>query len=1020
MQIVDYVIKHKSFMWLLVAFTTIAGIFSYLELGRLEYPNYKIKVATITTLYPGATAKQVETEVTEKVEEEVQKMAQVDYITSLSQNGMSLVYVYIKSKYTGEEIPQIWDELRRKANDVKSSLPPGVSDIIVGDDFGDVFGIYFALSGKGYTIDDIKNYADTLKKELLRVPQVAKIDYWGVPTKAIYVEFNRTKLSNLNISQKALFGTLASSNTITSAGAIKIDDEYVRIRVTGEIDSVESIKNLYVSDSNGNLFKIGDIAEVKRGHAEPDTQIMYYNGERAIGFGISAVENGNVVKMGNDVKDKLEALKYSMPVGMQLNYINFQAKDVQESIDNFNINFVESVLIVIGVLLIFMGWRSGVVIGLILILIILGTFVIMYLWGIELQLISLGALIIALGMLVDNAIVVVDGYLVKTSRGKDPESALKEIADENQWALLGATLVAICAFMAIGLNEGDMGEFCKSLFYVIAISLLLSWVMALTFTPLFCLAMIPPEKPSDGSGDVYDGKFYKLFEKSLKYCLDNRFVVSFLLILALVVAVVKFEDVPTSFMPNSTRKQFIVDYWRSQGSHIDETKKDVLEISDYIRKIPGVTNACSCIGAGTLRFMLTYNGAGPSGGYGQIIVDVDDYLKIDGIIKNVADHIRNNYPSSDSQVMKFGIGSANPFKIEVRFRGPDSKVLRELAEKAKTILRNTENALYVRDDWRYPVKSVQLKFSEIKGRRVGVTRSDFAQAVNWNLSGEVAGVLRENNEQIPIISRPVESERKSITELNNVLVWSSSTGKSYPISQVSDGVETVFEDYQIYKRDRMPTITVQCTPAQGTADEFRNMVYDQFEAIELPEFYSMNWGGEFEASGEATEKLKVMFPISVVIMFLIIAALFTTLKDVWAAFAVLPFSFIGVTVGLLLVDKSFGFMAILGFLGLAGMLLKNAIVLIDQANLEIANGKSRYQAIIMSAVSRMRPVAMGAGTTILGVAPLITDAFFDSMAATIVFGLLGGTILTLYVVPLAYAILFNAKDESEKPAEQKA
>jgi multidrug efflux pump subunit AcrB len=1014
MLIIDYVIKHKSFMWLLVAVTAIAGIFSYFELGRLEYPNFKIKTATITTLYPGATAKQVETEVTEKVEEEVQKMAQVDYIKSLSQNGMSLVYVYIKAKYTGEEIPQIWDELRRKANDVRPSLPSGVTNMVVGDDFGDVYGIYFALSGKGYTIDELKSYADSLKKELLRVPQVAKIAYWGVPTKAIYVEFNRTKLSNLNISQKALFGTLSSSNTITSAGAVKIDDEYSRIRVTGAIDNVESIKNLYVSDNRGNLFKIGDIAEVKRGHVEPESQIMYYNGEPAIGFGISAVENGNVVKMGNDVKAKLAALNDSMPVGMQINYINFQANDVQESINSFNVNFVESVLIVIGVLLIFMGWRSGVVIGLILILIILGTFIVMYFFGIELQLISLGALIIALGMLVDNAIVVVDGYLVKTSRGRDPETALKEIADENQWALLGATLVAIGAFMAIGLNEGNIGEFCKSLFYVIAISLLLSWVMALTFTPLFCLAMIPPQKPTEGSGDVYDGKFYKAFEKSLKFCLDNRYTVVFLFILALVVSCVKFGDVPSSFMPNSTRKQFVVDYWRSQGSHIDETKKDVLEISKFIRTIPGVTNACSCIGAGTLRFMLTYNGAGPSGGYGQIIVDVEDYKLMDDITAKVYEYIKNNYPSSDSQVMKFGIGASNPFKIEVRFRGPDSKVLRELAEKAKTIFRKTENALYVRDDWRYPVKSVQLKFSEVKGRRIGVTRSDFASAVNWNFSGETAGVLRENNELIPIISRPIEAERKSITELNNVLVWSSSTGKSYPVSQVSDGIETVFEDYQIYKRDRMPTITVQCTPAKGTAAEFRNAVLEELEALEIPEFYSMDWGGEFESSGEATAKLKTMFPISVVIMFIIIAALFTTLKDVWAAFAVLPFSIIGVTFGLLAVDKSFGFMAILGFLGLAGMLLKNAIVLIDQANLEMANGASRYKAIIMSAVSRMRPVAMGAGTTILGVAPLISDAFFDAMAATIVFGLLGGTILTLYVVPLAYAILFNAREDSVK------
>ena len=1011
MQIVDYVIKHKSFVWLLLAVTAVAGFFCFFELGRLEYPEFKIKTATVTAVYPGATAKEVETEVAEKIEEELQKLPQVDYLKSVSQNGLAIVYVNIKPSYTGKDIPQVWDELRRKINDVKPSLPSGVSQLVVGDDYGDVYGIYMAITGKGYTIDEVKDYADTLKKELLRVPQVAKIAFWGVPTKAIYVEFNRTKLLNLGISQEAMFATLSSSNTIAESGAVRIDDEYCRIRVSGAIHGIESIKNLFVKDNNGNLVRLGDVAEVKQGHKEPGTQIMYYNGEPAIGLGISAVEKANVVKMGRDVKARMEALASSMPVGMRVDYVNFQANDVQASIDNFVVNLVESVLIVIGILLIFMGWRSGLVIGLVLLLIIFGTFIGMYWFGIELQLISLGALIIALGMLVDNAIVVVDGYLVKTSRGRDAETALKEVVDENLWALLGATFVAIFAFMSVGLNEGNMGEFCRSLFDVIAISLLLSWVMAITFTPLLCLALIPPEKPAEGSGDIYDGKFYKLFEKSLKFCIDNRFVIVVLLSLGLVVACVKFGDVPTKFMPDSTRNQFVVDYWRNPSSDIRETEKDVLEISKFIRGIPGVTNTAVCIGAGTLRFMLTYNSNSPSNGYGQIIVDVDDYLKIDDISKTIREHITNNYPSSDSMICKYSVGSSNPFSIEVRFRGPDAKIVRELGEKAKAIFRKTDNALYVRDDWRYPVKSIKADFSEVKGRRVGVTRSDFAKALNWNFSGETCGVLRSNNELIPIISRPVAEERMSINQLKNVQVWSSATGKSYPVAQVCDKIETVFEDYQIFKRDRMPSITVQCVPAKGTANAFKTMIDEEMNAIELPEYYSMEWGGEFESSGEATAKLKVMFPLSLVLIFIIVAALFTTLKDVWTAFAVLPFSIIGIAFGLLAFGKNFDFMSILGFLGLAGMLLKNAIVLVDQTNLEIANGASRYKAVIMSAVSRLRPVAMGAGTTILGVAPLMVDPFFDAMATTIVFGLLGGTLLTLYIVPVAYAILFRIKAE---------
>ena len=840
MKIIDYVLTHKSFFWLLMVAVVISGAFSYFHLGRLEYPTFKIKKATVVTLYPGATAREVETEVTDKIEEEIQKMSQIDNITSISRSGFSLIYVEILGKYSTGEIPQIWDELRRKVNDIKPYLPSGVSGVKVGDDFGDVYGIFLSLSGHGYTIDELKDYADLLKKELLRVPDVAKIALWGVPEKTVYVEFNRAKLSNLKISQEKLFQTLSSSNLIEDAGAVKIGDEYTRFRVTGEINGVETIRNLYVSDSEGRLFRIGDIAEVKRGHVEPEEQLMRFNGQPAVGIGISTVDGGNVVRMGEAIKERLAQLENSRSAGMEINFVNYQSENVQESLNNFIVNLIESVLIVIGILLLTMGWRSGLVIGITLLLIIFGTFIGMDLAKIDMQLVSLGALIIALGMLVDNAIVIVDGYLVKTSRGMEKSQALKEIVTETQWPLLGATIVAIFAFLAVGFNEGNIGEFCRSLFDVIAISLILSWIMALTFTPLLCLLLIKVRPAAIESGDVYDGRIYSAYRKLLQFCLRHRTAVLLLILLGLGLTCWGYGKLPKVFFPDSTRKQFYVDYWRNQASHIDETEKDVEAIADYIRTLPGVKSTTTFVGEGALRFILSYDYNSPSPDYGQIVVDVDDFRKIDGLSQEINKYLRNNYPSADAMFMRFSDGISIPFKVEARFRGPDAEVLRQLAAQTKEIMRENGNTQYIRDDWRDPVKTIQLNYSEIKARRTGISRKDLAQALQWNFNGVTCGILRENNTLIPIISRPVAKERKNIGELDSVRIWSSAAGKSYSLAQACDGVKTVWEAPQIRHRDRVPTITVQCSPVSGTAAELQKKLQKRIEAIELPPLYSLD------------------------------------------------------------------------------------------------------------------------------------------------------------------------------------
>ena len=511
------------------------------------------------------------------------------------------------------------------------------------------------------------------------------------------------------------------------------------------------------------------------------------------------------------------------------------------------------------------------------------------------------------------------------------------------------------------------------------------------------------------SGDVYDGRIYSAYRKLLQFCLRRRTAVLLLILLGLGLAGWGYGKLPKVFFPDSTRKQFYVDYWRNQASHIDETEKDVEAIADYIRTLPGVKSTTTFVGEGALRFILSYDYNSPSPDYGQIVVDVDDFRKIDELSQEINKYLRNNYPSADAMFMRFSDGISIPFKVEARFRGPDAEVLRQLAAQAKEIMRENGNTQYIRDDWRDPVKTIQLNYSEIKARRTGISRKDLAQALQWNFNGVTCGILRENNTLIPIISRPVEKERKNISELDNVRVWSNAAGKSYSLAQACDGVETVWEAPQIRHRDRVPTVTVQCSPVSGTAAKLQKKLQKRIEAIELPPLYSLEWGGELEQSRIAEAKLKTLFPVSLILMFLIVAMLFRTLRETITAFAVLPFALIGVVGGLFLLNLPFGFMAILGFLGLSGMLLKNAIVLLDQINLELQKGTPHYSALLNASVSRLRPVTMAAGTTVLGVAPLLFDTFFASMAATIMFGLLGATILTLFVLPVTYSLLFRVR-----------
>lgn len=1007
-----FALEKRTLMTVAVIMIVGIGAMAFNNLGRLEDPTYTIKTALIITPYSGASPLEVEHEITETIEEAIKEMGQVKEIYSTSKAGISYVYVDMKDTFRAGDLPQIWDELRRKIYDVQSRLPPGAGPSIVNDDFGDVYGVFFALHGTGHSYAALKDYAEYLKKELLLCKNVAKIDFWGLQQEAVYIEFKRAKISELGLSMDHIMATLQTQNIVEKSGHVDVDREYMRINPTGEFTSEQEIADLLVSSRSGSRVRLGDIAEIYRDYTDPPRNLLRFNGKPAIGLGISTIANGNVITMGKAVQEKLKTLKAKQPRGMTLDIIYYQSKVVTASVNVFLTNLGEAVGIVIFLLMLFMGWKCGLLIGIMLLLTILATFIGMYIMGIDLQKISLGALILALGMLVDNAIVVADGILVRLGMGEKKESAAVKVIQENGLPLLGATLVAVLAFTAIGFSPGNVGEFCRSLFDVMALSLFLSWIIAMTLTPLFCVWFLSvPEKAHKTTSSK--NLFFRLYRSLLYTSIRFRFLTLFSIILILFISMTWFEKIPKSFFSPSTQNYFFVNYWKPQGTHIDHTSRDMRQIEKTILKMQGVKNVTSFVGEGAMRFILSYDYEIPNSSYGQILVEVDDYHKIDSLIPLVEQHLSQNFPDSEPFCIKVINGPPVTYLVEAEFRGPDISTLQNMADQAKEIMYNTPGTRDIRTDWRQQVRVIRPVFSEDQARRAGVSRSDLSNALQWNFNGITTGIYREKDELIPIITRPVKSERSSVNNLKNIQIWCSARQTFVPINQVVTDIRTVWEWPVIQHQDQQRSITVQCNPVKGNAENLRLAMKEPMEDIALPPGYTMTWEGEFSQSAEGRAPLKKIFPLCVLGMFLTVVALFNSIRRPLIIFLAVPLSMIGITAGLLIFNLPFGFMSILGFLGLSGMLIKNAIVLIEQIEIYMRSGMAPFKAILDASVSRLRPVTMASGTTILGMGPLVYDPLFASMAVTIMGGLFIATFLTLIVVPVFYSIAYGIKAEKK-------
>jgi multidrug efflux pump subunit AcrB len=1008
MNFAELSLRNRVTTLVLTAVLFLGGIQSFQQLSRLEDPEFTIKEALVFTPYSGASPTEVEEEVTEKIERAVQQLGQIKEVESRSERGLSTVTVRIQDQFGRAALPQVWDELRRKVNDVQSQLPPKAGPSVVNDDFGDVFGVFIALYGPGYSYAELKDVAQTLRREYLLVQDVAKVEFWGDKQESIYIELDRDRAAQLGVTMGSLQRSILDKNLVVDAGSVQVGDRFLAIDPTGTFTTAEAIGEMLIRGESDAQFYLRDIATIRRGYVEPPVRVLRYDGQAAIGIGISTASGGNVVTMGEALEARTIEILNQLPLGIEFGIVSLQSDAVTTAISGFINSLLQAVAIVVAVLLLFMGLRSGVIIGFILALTISGTFIFMAPWGVALERISLGALIIALGMLVDNAIVVVDGILVRMQGGQKAEDAAIEVVEQTAIPLLGATAVAIMAFGAIGLSDDSTGEFCRSLFQVVLISLSLSWVTAVTVTPVICVMFLKPPKAEGGEGeDAYAGGFYGQYRSFLEAAIRNRVITLALVVGVFAASMWGFRYVDQSFFPDSTRPQYMLDFWLPEGTHIDETLKQVAEVEKYLGEQEGVTNVSSLVGAGALRFLLTYSPEKASSAYAQFLVDVEDYRFVPGLIDKAERELPQKFLDAEVFGRMFVLGPGGGGKIQARFSGPDSSVLRELERETMRILREDGGAKSIRSDWRNQVPYLRPNLADLESNQAGVERPDVASAMRSGFEGESIALYREGDELLPIIVRATEAERNEVSSMNNLLIWSPMAQQSIPLRQVISDFETELRDPIVQRLNRKATLTIHADPVSGVASTVFSRVRPQIEALELPTGFELDWWGEYRDTNRGRAGIAASLPLFLLAMVLIVIALFNSLRQPLVIWLTVPLALIGVTVGLLLTGQPFGFMATLGFLSLIGMLIKNAIVLIDEIEVQKASGKEIYDAIVSSGVSRLRPVAMAALTTVMGMLPLLLDAFFISMAVTIIFGLLFATILTMIVVPVLYAVFFR-------------
>ena len=1010
----ERLLNQKAMISTILFAVLFGGIIAYNNIGKLEDAEIPIKAATVVTIYPGAAAHEVELEVTDVLEKAIQKLENVDNITSVSRPGLSIITVNIQSTVKTPQLPQLWDHLRRKVNDAKGSLPSGAMEPIVNDDFADVYGILYAVTADGYSHEELVKYTEYVERELLGVDGVRRSQIFGEHTQTIDIVFSPEKLAGLSVNPMYIAAAIQNETAIINPGSVDVGKESVRVGVGQKIASIKEIENLLIQVPGGGNFRLGDIATVKRSYLQPENEALYYNDKPGLTLGLSNESGINVVKLGERLDEKLAELQKELPAGIEINQVYYQPDRVDDAVRNFMLNLAVSVGIVIVVLMFAMGLRSGLLISSGLVFTIMGTLIVMLAIGLPLHRVSLAALILAMGMLVDNAIVVADGILVDLKSGIERNKAFINTAKKTALPLLGATAVAILAFLPLGMSPNAAGEFLSSLFTVLIISLSLSWIFAMIQTPFNAKYFYRKERPKGEHAEAYDNKFYRSFGSVLKWGIRHKFIFTAVSFAVLIFAFWSFRFVKVDFMPKIDYDQFYIEYYLPQGSDIKAVEKDALQIQKEILKMDGVNSVMASVGRPAARYLLMRHM--PTGGsnYADFIIETKTTDRVAEIIPEIQKYLNNNYPDAFFRVLEY-VAAFYDADIEAQFTGPDPAVLKDLATKAKKIFLDEPTATYVTDSWKNQTKKIVPEYSVERAQPLGLTRSDMGNSILVATNGMPIGAVYEGNRMLPIVLRTDTNLGENLEQLMNVPVWGQYSRASVPLSQIADTLKATW-DYELINRlDNQRSIKVQCDAVKGhTAAEVQAKFQAKIEAIELPDGYELKWEGATAKSGEANQALFMFLPLVVGLMAIIIIGLFNNLKQPIIIFLIVPFAFIGIVLGLVTTGVFLTFVGIIGALGLIGMMIKNAVVLLDEINQNIRAGKDRLTATIDSALSRLRPVMMASLTTILGMAPLLGDSMFNSTAVVIMFGLAVGSIITLVVVPVLYTVLYRVDGRNLK------
>ena len=1006
-----YSLENKKIIYFFLAIMLIGGIYSFFKLPKKEDSPFVIKQAVLVTQYPGATPQEVEKLITEPIEREIQSMSDVFQIKSESYFGMSKISIELQPTLAPDYMPVKWDELRRKVANIQPRLPSGASAINVSDDFGDVFGIYYALTAdEGFTYDDMRDWAQKIKTELTPIQGVQKVYLFAEQTQVVNVRISVPKLANLGIDPNSIQQVLQTQNLLVNTGEIMTGTYQLRVRAEGTYKSIEDIRDQLIVTKGGGEVRLGDIATIERGYMDPPSNLMRVDGKRAIGIGVATGAKDDVVAVGDAVAEHLKEMEQLFPIGMELKTIYPENQIANEANNGFILNLIESLLIVIVIIFLVMGSRAGMLVGSSLLFSVGGTLLIMLIWGVGLNRTSLAAFIIAMGMLVDNAIVVTDNAQVGIKRGLSRYQALVDGATKPQWALLGATFIAVCSFLPMYLAPASVAEIVKPLFIVLGVSLGLSWILALTQTTTFGNFILKEAKPGE-SKDPYDTKLYHKFENVLGRLIKRRYLTLTSVVATLFLSLFIMSIMPQSFFPIMNKPYFRADLIFPEGYGIDDVERNVIKIEEYLKNNDKIKSYSFTLGGSPVRYYLASSSIGPKPNFANVLIETKDAKDAQSEENKFYEYMVANYPDILTRSALFALSPVPDAAIEIGFVGDNIDTLVALTQRAQEIARKNDMVMEVRNSWGNKVPVWKPLYSQEKGLRLGITRQQMAYSLRSATNGVPLGEYREGDVFMPILLKDADRDSMNLNDIKTLPVYSAK-GRSVKVEQVIDDFSLDYE-YSVVKRyNRQRYMMMQCEPKRGanTMAAFSQLWQDIQQEVQVPEGYKLQYFGEQSEQDKGNKAIAANNPLMFGLIYLTLLFLFPKYyRKPVLIMCMLPLIFIGVVLGLLVFGKSLDFFAMLGLLGLIGMNIKNAIVLVDEIGLQLDSGLAPVNAVIEATKTRIVPVTMASGTTILGMLPLLGDAMFAGMAATIMGGLFVSTILTIFVLPVTYCIFFKIK-----------